>query len=142
MILSYIAKNISHDYILEQTKGFPGHCLIRKWRKAGYVDNNVLHRTEEGVSQGSPLSPVLANIALHGMEEAIEVRYKQYKYYPKDSNGNRGAPELRYMVKHDSATVVRYADDFVILCHTKEEAGGMYEKLTPFLEDNVVKINC
>jgi RNA-directed DNA polymerase len=68
------------------------------------------------------------------MEEVIGVKYVQYKRYPKDANGDRGAPELRYMVKQDSVTVVRYADDFVILCYTKEEAEGMYEKLAPYLE--------
>lgn len=126
--------HLNHDYILEQTKGFPGHRLIRKWLKAGYVDDNVFHRTEEGTQQGSLLSPVLANIALHGMEEAIGVKYKQYKTYSKDSNGKKGAPELRHMVKPDSVTIVRYADDFVILCHTKEEAESMYGKLAPYLE--------
>ena len=80
------------------------------------------------------LVQLLANIALHGMEEAIGVKYVQYKKQPKDSNGKKGAPEMRYKVKQNSATVVRYADDFVVLCHTKEEAENMYEKLAPYLE--------
>ena len=47
----------------------------RKWLKAGVVENGVLSPTEEGTPQGGGISPVLLNVALHGMEEAAGVRY-------------------------------------------------------------------
>jgi RNA-directed DNA polymerase len=99
--------HLNHDYILEQVKGFPGSRLIRKWLRAGYIDNNVFHHTEEGTQQGSLISPLLANIALHGMEEAIGVKYEQRYKTSKDSYGKRGDPVLRHSVKQGSITIVR-----------------------------------
>jgi RNA-directed DNA polymerase len=77
---------------------------------------------------------LLANIALHGMEETIGVEYEQYKKSSKNSKWEKEATVIRYKVKQGSATVVRYADDFVILCYSKEEAEKMYDKLSPYLE--------
>jgi len=48
---------------------------LNKWLKAGYVDKNVYHETETGTPQGGVISPLLANIALHGMENAIGVKH-------------------------------------------------------------------
>lgn len=44
--------NLNHDYILEQINGFPAWNVIAKWLKAGYVDNNVFHESEDGTPQG------------------------------------------------------------------------------------------
>ena len=52
--------------------------MLRKWLKAGYVDHDVLHPTEEGAAQGGPLSPVLANLTLNGLERLLE------RTFPKD----------------------------------------------------------
>ena len=49
--------------------------MIRQWLKAGVVENGRLSRTEEGTPQGGVVSPLLLNIALHGMETAAGVRY-------------------------------------------------------------------
>ena len=54
---------------------FPARGMIRQWLKAGVVENGRLSRTEEGTPQGGVVSPVLLNIALHGMETAAGVRY-------------------------------------------------------------------
>ena len=83
---------------------FPGRRLIKEWLKAGYVDNNTFHAQKSGTPQGGIISPLLANIALHGMEETLGVKYD----YRGQSKGKR--------------IVVRYADDFVILCETEEDA--------------------
>lgn len=116
--------SLSHDYIMEQIRDFPAKKTILKWLKAGFIDNNTFHQTELGVPQGGIISPLLANIALHGMEEEIGVQYRSSK---EKKTG---------IVSHevfDTKTVVRYADDFVIMCESKEEAEGMYEKLKPYL---------
>jgi RNA-directed DNA polymerase len=77
--------NISHDYLLNTIGNFPARELIRQWLKAEYVDNDAFHETESGTPQGGVISPLLANIALHGLEEHLSFG--------------------------DDRTVVRYADD-------------------------------
>jgi RNA-directed DNA polymerase len=68
---------IGHDHILDQVGSFPARGMIGQWLKAGVVENGRLHRTEEGTPQGGVVSPVLLNVALHGMEQAAGVRYYQ-----------------------------------------------------------------
>ena len=115
--------NLIHEFIMEQLNNFPAKELIGKWLKAGYVDNNTFHTTELGTPQGGIISPLLANIALHGMEEAIGI-----EYYTK-RNKKRGTS----MENRTPYAVVRYADDFVIMCETKEDAESMFTKLEPYL---------
>lgn len=79
--------NLNHDYILEQLGNFPAKDLIVKWLKAGYIDNKVFNVTEQGTPQGGIISPLLANIALHGLEEAVGVKY--YKCKRKGVEKNR-----------------------------------------------------
>ncbi|MEM5595515.1 group II intron maturase-specific domain-containing protein [Niallia circulans] len=62
----------------------------------------------------------MANIALHGMEKELGVKYI---YNKRDG----------YILDKNSVAITRYADDFVILCKTQEEAISMYEKLKPYL---------
>jgi len=72
--------------------------LVRSYLEQGVMSGGVLmpeNADEEGVPQGSPLSPLLANIALHELDALME------------DSGNE---------------IVRYADDFVILCKSREEA--------------------
>jgi RNA-directed DNA polymerase len=72
--------------------------VIKTWLKAGVMENGAWFPTEEGTPQGGVCSPLLANIALHGLEEALTAAFPQF------SRGERWKP-----------TVVRYADDFVVL---------------------------
>src|SRR6266576_5960439 len=67
--------NISHDHLQEAIGPVPGRELIKQWLKAGYVEQEMFHETEQGTPQGGVISPLLANIALHGMEDAIGVTY-------------------------------------------------------------------
>jgi RNA-directed DNA polymerase len=99
--------NIRHETILEAVKGFPAQHLIKAWLKAGVIDNGVFKATNSGTPQGGIVSPLLANIALHGMESAVGITYMK----------DRGS----YTVKGNRA-LVRYADDFVILTETYEDA--------------------
>ena len=55
---------------------FPTKEAIIKWLKAGYIDDNTFNDTNSGTPQGGIISPLLDNIALHGMEEEIGVKYK------------------------------------------------------------------
>jgi RNA-directed DNA polymerase len=112
--------NLNHQYIMDCLDGFPAKETIHKWLKAGYVDNDSFHSTDSGTPQGGIISPLLANIALHGMEEVLGIRYHL----------DRGNHKLA----RNSVGVVKYADDFVIVCKTKEEAISMYDRLTPYLD--------
>ena len=59
----------------DQLGTFPARGMVAQWLKAGVVEQGRLHRTEDGVPQGGVVSPVLLNVALHGMEQAAGVRY-------------------------------------------------------------------
>lgn len=115
--------NLNHDYILQQIKGFPALDVVEKWLKAGFVDNNVFYTTEDGTPQGGIISPLLANIALHGMEDLLDISYREVNRKTKVTYENRS-----------KFAVVKYADDFLILCESEENANGMYKTLEPYLE--------
>jgi RNA-directed DNA polymerase len=69
--------NINQEHLLETIGPFPAKELIRQWLKAGYVEYGKLHETHTGTPQGGVISPLLANISLHGMETALNIRYKK-----------------------------------------------------------------
>jgi len=106
---------IDHTYLLETIGAVPGRELIRQWLKAGYVDHGVFHETDAGTPQGGVVSPLLANIALHGMETALGVQF----------NATGATISTR--------AVVRYADDFVVFCESKEDAETVVDLLKGWL---------
>jgi RNA-directed DNA polymerase len=82
---------------------------IKSWLKVGVLENDLIVPNEKGTPQGSFVSPLLMNIALHGLEDAVVNFMKGLK--TKDDNG-------KYIVKRrraSSINTIRYADDFVIL---------------------------
>lgn len=93
---------INHEQLLKKLNNFPTiNRQIRAWLKAGHMDNKELFATSEGTPQGGVISPLLANIALHGMEERIKQFAETFK------GGKRN--------NRFSLSLIRYADDFVIL---------------------------
>ncbi len=115
---------MSHDHILSAVGSFPARELITQWLKAGYVDKGVFHDTPTGTGQGSVISPLLANVALHGMEEALGVTY--------DSEG---------FTRTSSRVLVRYADDWVVFCETKEDAEAVIGLLTDWLAQRGLRLS-
>jgi len=91
---------IAHDHILHMLGTFPARGMIRQWLKAGVVEQGRLHRTEEGTPQGGVVSPVLLNVALHGMEKAAGVRYH--------TTGRAAGWAVA-----GTPVLIRYADDYV-----------------------------
>ncbi|MFD0503915.1 reverse transcriptase N-terminal domain-containing protein [Streptomyces chiangmaiensis] len=89
---------LSHDHIYASLGSFPARGLIRQWLKSGVVEDDWFTPTEEGTPQGGVISPVLMNVALHGMETAAGVVYLRL--------GTDAAH-----VAAGSPVVVRYADD-------------------------------
>jgi RNA-directed DNA polymerase len=93
---------IDHETLIRKLNTFPTiRRQIRAWLKAGVMDGKQLFPTSEGTPQGGVISPLLANIALHGMEERI-------KQYAETMTGRKQA-------NRQNLCVIRYADDFVIL---------------------------
>jgi len=87
--------NIAHESILTMLGNFPKRELIKGWLKAGFVFQGKLNPTEQGTPQGGVISPLLANIGLHGLETFI-----------KATNPKFG--------------VVRYADDFIVTARDRK----------------------
>src|SRR5262249_49441473 len=110
--------NISHEKLLEAIGNFPARESIRQWLKAGYLEDGVYHPTDSGTPQGGVISPLLANIAFHGMEEALGVRYK----LQREQNSE-------WVLHPESVGLVRYADDFLVFCRSREEAEEAQGKL-------------
>src|SRR6266481_4884442 len=68
---------ISHEHLLEKLGGFPAREMIAGWLKAGIFEaGKGFAPTGEGTPQGGIISPLLLNVALHGLEEAAGVRYR------------------------------------------------------------------
>ena len=109
---------IDHAFLLQLIGDFPARRMIAQWLKAGYVEDGIFHPSEAGTPQGGILSPLLANIALHGMETALGItRYAQ------------GC--VKRTVKR---VLVRYADDFVVVCDSQVEAEQAQVDLQRFLQ--------
>lgn len=85
---------ISHDWLL---KHIPIETnILRKWLKAGYMEDGCIMPSDSGTPQGGIISPTLANMALDGLEEVLCARF-----------GNKGTKKRKQSKVH----LIRYADD-------------------------------
>jgi RNA-directed DNA polymerase len=114
---------INHKALLKKVNTYPTlNRLIRNWLKAGYVDQeNKLFPTNEGTPQGGTISPLLANIALHGMEGRI-------KEYARTFKGDKKANQK-------GLSLIRYADDFVIIHENLEVIKTCQQIIEEWLSD-------
>ena len=111
---------ISHPWLLNH---IPMETrILEQWLKAGYMEKSVLYPTEEGAPQGGILSPVLANMALDGLEKILR------ETYPKKTGGK--------------VHLVRYADDFIITGASKELLEKEAKPLvTAFLQERGLELS-
>ena len=75
---------------LRQLGTFPAREQVAQWLTAGVVDAGRFAPSEEGTPQGGVISPLLMNVALHGMEQAAGVRYRSSA--PTQRRVDRGLP--------------------------------------------------
>jgi RNA-directed DNA polymerase len=119
---------IDHNALLRTIGAFPGRGMIAAWLKAGVIEGECFAPTDAGVPQGGVISPLLLNVAVHGLEEAAGVRY--------ESLGADGA-----VVRRDSPVLVRYADDLVVLCHSSDDAARIKTRLGEWLRPKGLSFN-
>ncbi len=107
---------IDHKALMEKLNTTsPIRKQIRAWLKAGVIDKKDWYGTEEWTPQGGVISPLLANIALHGLEKAV-----------------RELAKIRE--EKSKLTVVRYADDFVVLHDDKEKVEEAQKVIAEWLK--------
>ena len=89
--------------------------LIHKYLNAGVVADGIFERSEEGMPQGGPLSPLLSNVMLNELDKELEHRGHRF---------------------------VRYADDCMIFCKSRKSAERTLENILPFIEGKLfLKVN-
>jgi RNA-directed DNA polymerase len=102
---------IDHERLLEMVENRVSDRrvlkLLGQWLRAGVLEAGVLSETVTGTPQGGVISPLLANIYLHAFDRA--------------------------WVEHGVGEVVRYADDFVVLCSSREQAEDAQRRATAIL---------
>jgi len=93
---------ISHDWLLANIP--TDITILKKWLKAGFMEQGVLHPTDEGTPQGGIISPVLANMVLDGLEKCLIAKFHT---------------TLRARSQR-KVNFARYADDFIITGSSRE----------------------
>jgi len=119
--------NIDHEHLLKTIGDFPGRRMVAGWLKAGIQVGQGFSPTEVGTPQGGVISPLLLNIALHGLEEAAGVRYRTGSH----------AGEVAVA----GPALTRYADDLVVCCHSRQQAEQVKAKLAAWLAPRGLAFN-
>lgn len=130
--------NISHDHILKTIGQVPGRELIKQWLKAGYIEAEVFHETESGTPQGGIISPLLANIALDGLEELVS-KYEKIKVY--QSVRKKTGYIRKEKVRLQRYGFVRYADDLIVTAETKVDIEEIIPVINEALRERGLELN-
>ncbi len=126
--LSAAFDRIDHARLLDTLGSFPARGMVERWLTAGVVEREVFTATEEGTPQGGVISPLLMNVALHGLEEAAGVRYRA-----------TGTPTVNAV--EGTPILVRYADDLVACCHSRQQAEQVKAQLADWLAPRGLAFN-
>jgi len=101
LLMSLLGRKIQDKRLLK---------LIKSYLRAGFIDNQFFHETREGVPQGGPLSPLLANIMLDPLDKELEKRGHSF---------------------------ARYADDFTILVKSQRAGKRVLQSISRFLQNRL-----
>lgn len=108
--------NFSHSWLLANIP--MDTRVLNQFLKAGYIFNGILYRNESGTPQGGIISPILANMALDGMEQVINERFQGKKVH-----------------------LIRFADDFLITAESEETATRCKQVITEFLKERGLELS-
>lgn len=115
--------SINQTALLEKLQTYPAlRQAIEAWLKAGVVDRGTYLPSDTGISQGGALSPLLMNIALHGMEAVVR-------------GDHAAGPDIQ------PPLLVRYADDFVVLHSHLQELQQAARRIRPWLARMGLQLN-
>ncbi len=122
--------NINHETLLKRIPVFQD--TVKKWLKSGIIEFGKYFQTKSGTPQGGIISPLLANIALDGMERLFGAENSKGNYtYPSNRRGDNKGLNL-----------IRYADDFVVTAPSKERiVSYVLPKLKAFLKERGMELN-
>jgi len=104
-------------YLMQMIGNFPGRPWIKAWLESGVMEGMQLKKTTAGTPQGGVISPLLANIALHGMEECLDIQYSN----------------LGWIQVKSAYALVRYADDFVVFAKSRSSCEIAKSKIQAWL---------
>ena len=114
---------VSHEWLLENIP--MDREILAKWLRAGYLEEATYHQTLAGTPQGGVISPVIANLALDGLEEVARA----------------AAPRVK-RERCPKVNVVRYADDFIITAATREIlVGQVIPAVKAFLAERGLRLS-
>lgn len=121
--------HISHEWLIENIP--MDKSVLKQFLKAGFVFENELFPTDGGTPQGGVISPILANMALDGMQEILRKQFQcgiSDKIDPRVKNVNK-------------VNLVRYADDFIVTAATKEIAEEAKGLIREFLKTRGLELS-
>ena len=121
--------NISHDWLIENIP--MDKSILKQFLKAGFIFKGELFPTEDGTPQGGVISPILANMALDGMQKVLSDKFHTNRL---------GKIDLRLKNVH-KVNLVRYADDFIVTAATKEIAEEAKELIKNFLTERGLELS-
>jgi RNA-directed DNA polymerase len=101
-----------------------GTKLIERWLKAGYMDQMKCYKTDKRTPHEGVISSLLENIVLTGLEDFLEIKYTK-----------------THQLTPNSSCLVRYADDIIILCHSKEKALIAKQNVETWLSEQQLKLD-
>jgi RNA-directed DNA polymerase len=101
--------------------------LLSKWLSAGFINKGRFYQTETGIAQGSPIAPVIMNMALDGLETLLS------KHFHRRS--------LKGINHHPRVHCVRFADDVVLIAKSKENLLEAKLKMESFLAERGLELS-
>lgn len=101
---------------------------IAAWLKSGVIDQGVFTAISEGTPQGGVISPLLANIALHGLEHQILKEFPRMAHRHKETWFHKKGSDF------NPPNIIRYADDFVVLHEDKSVVQRCREMISEWLQ--------
>ena len=120
---------INHTWILDNIP--MDKRILKEFLKAGYVENYHLFSTEKGTPQGGPISPIIGNVALNGLENSLARKFYSRSDGTIDKS-HRNIHKINY---------VRFADDLVVTADSSETAHEIIEFIQTFLDPRGLKLS-